>query len=164
MAYFTARPNGRWEIRESHRTERGPRSRTLASFRELSPEVLERAVARSAEQIHPDRLRRDAEAAGVPTGPGEADRLARALLALVAQERLPREPLRRALMHNLRRHDPALQSSAAAGEVSREDREADEVTGARLAEVLDLAEALPYTPKKDLEYPRLIDRVKRKAA
>ena len=84
MAYVVTRPRGRFEIRESVHTDKGPRARSLASFTELSDEVLARAL-----EARPRRgaSRRD---------PGDAliD-----LLGLVAQvsafgPRRAREPLR----------------------------------------------------------------------
>lgn len=44
MAYVVARPNGRFEVRESSHTPRGPRARTLAGFQTLTDEVLARAA------------------------------------------------------------------------------------------------------------------------
>jgi hypothetical protein len=47
MSYVVARPRGRFEIRESLHTQRGPRARTLAGFGVLSDEVLARAAERA---------------------------------------------------------------------------------------------------------------------
>ncbi|HUN77339.1 MAG TPA: hypothetical protein VMU32_00295 [Solirubrobacteraceae bacterium] len=47
MAYVAARRNGRFEIRESVHTARGPRARSLAGFAVLSDEVLARAARRA---------------------------------------------------------------------------------------------------------------------
>ena len=40
MAYVVARPRGRFEIRESVHTPKGPRARSLANFAHLTDEVL----------------------------------------------------------------------------------------------------------------------------
>jgi hypothetical protein len=83
MAYLYLRRNGRAEIREAHNTSRGPRSRTLASFRgELTEELLDRAESAAARPFDRDALRRRAVAQGLPVRrerPG-ADAAARALL------------------------------------------------------------------------------------
>jgi hypothetical protein len=47
MAYVVSRRNGRFEIRESLHTPRGPRARSLASFDVLTGEVLARAAQRA---------------------------------------------------------------------------------------------------------------------
>jgi hypothetical protein len=47
MAYVVARPNGRFEVRESLHTPKGPRARTLAGFQILTDEVLARAARRA---------------------------------------------------------------------------------------------------------------------
>ena len=47
MAYVVPRRDGRFEIRESVQTERGPRCRTLANFAVLTEDVLGRAEDRA---------------------------------------------------------------------------------------------------------------------
>jgi hypothetical protein len=47
VAFVVARHNGRFELRESLHTARGPRARTLAGFGVLSDDVLARAAARA---------------------------------------------------------------------------------------------------------------------
>jgi hypothetical protein len=47
MAYVATRRNGRFEIRESVHTPRGPRARSLVGFAVLSDEVLARAAQRA---------------------------------------------------------------------------------------------------------------------
>jgi hypothetical protein len=82
MAYLARRPGGRCDIRESVLTARGPRSRTLASFRgALTPEALERARRRATRPLDPARLRALAEAQGIPVSERRQDRAARELLA-----------------------------------------------------------------------------------
>ena len=53
---------GEFEIRESRSTPKGPRSRTLASFKELSDEVVAKARAKAAKALEAEELR---NAAGV---------------------------------------------------------------------------------------------------
>jgi hypothetical protein len=67
MAYVVARPRGRFEIRESVHTPEGSRARSLASFRELSDEVLAKASERARRPFDPDAVRASAARAGAPT-------------------------------------------------------------------------------------------------
>ena len=63
MAYVVARPKGRFEIRESVHTPKGPRARSLANFAQLTDEVLATARRRATRPF-------DAEAvAGRPHAP-----------------------------------------------------------------------------------------------
>ena len=80
MAYVVARPQGRYEIRESVHTAKGPRARSLANFARFTDEVLERARTRASRPFDDEAVRRAAEravagqtgAARVPTAPGAA--------------------------------------------------------------------------------------------
>jgi hypothetical protein len=82
MAYLYQRPDGRIEIREAHASERGPRSRTLVSFRgALTPEHLDRAEARATRPLDRAALRARARARGVPVREAGAAAAARSLLA-----------------------------------------------------------------------------------
>jgi hypothetical protein len=67
MAYVVARPRRRFEIRESVHTPKGPRARSLASFTELSDEVLGKAGRRASRPFDPDAVRTSAARAGAPT-------------------------------------------------------------------------------------------------
>ncbi len=55
MAYVVARPKGRYEIRESVHTPKGPRARSLANFTQLDDEVLARARERATPPLRPGR-------------------------------------------------------------------------------------------------------------
>jgi hypothetical protein len=57
MAYVVARPKGRFEIRESIHTPKGPRARSLANFSHLSDEVLARANERATRPFDQDAVR-----------------------------------------------------------------------------------------------------------
>lgn len=91
--YATPRRHGSWELRESVSTPAGPRSRTLASFRTLTPDVVERARERSSKRVDAATVRRAARRAGAPVAAGDADRAAGELLAALARGRAPRPPL-----------------------------------------------------------------------
>jgi hypothetical protein len=67
MAYVVARPNGRFEIRESVHTQKGPRSRSLANFSLLTDEVLARAAGRATRPFHAGAVLGAARRAGAPT-------------------------------------------------------------------------------------------------
>lgn len=74
MAYLYVRKTGRVEIREAHNTSRGPRSRTLASFRgALGDEILERAESAANGPFDRDALRARALELGVRVAPATAD-------------------------------------------------------------------------------------------
>lgn len=82
MAYLYRRKDGRAEIREAHSTPRGPRSRTLASFRgPLTDEHLDRAETASARGIDRDAIRERAVQLGIPFERASVDATARALIA-----------------------------------------------------------------------------------
>ena len=82
MAYLYQRKGGRAEIREAHTTERGPRSRTLVSFRgPLRPEHLDRAEAAAQRPFDRGALERRARELGIAVEEPRADRAARELIA-----------------------------------------------------------------------------------
>src|SRR5690242_6537231 len=90
MAYVVARRDGRYEIRESRATPAGPRSRTLATFRSLTPEVLAQARSRAMARLDEARIRARAAELGARTTPTSAATAARQLLrSLRAGESLP---------------------------------------------------------------------------
>jgi len=63
MAYVVARPRGRFEIRESLHTPKGPRARTLANFEQLTDKVLDTARLRASRPFDLDAVRASAEKA-----------------------------------------------------------------------------------------------------
>ena len=64
MAYVVVRPKGRFEIRESVHTPKGPRARTLANFELLTDKVLDTARLRATRPFDLDAVRASAEKAG----------------------------------------------------------------------------------------------------
>lgn len=66
MAFVVARPNGRFEIRESQHTSRGPRARTLTGFRVLSDAVLAEAARRASRPFDVQAVLRSSRRAGAP--------------------------------------------------------------------------------------------------
>jgi len=68
MAYVVARPEGRFEIRESVHTPKGPRARSLANFATLTDDVLERAQQRATRPFDRQAVREAARRAATPDG------------------------------------------------------------------------------------------------
>jgi len=66
MAYVVTRPKGRFEIRESVHTPKGPRARSLANFAHLTDEVLVTARARADRPFDAAAVRASASRAGAP--------------------------------------------------------------------------------------------------
>jgi len=65
MAYVVARPKGRFEVRESLHTPKGPRARTLAGFFDvLTGEVLAAATARAQRPFDANAVVESARRAG----------------------------------------------------------------------------------------------------
>jgi len=82
VAHLVVRKDGRIDVRESVATAKGPRSRTLATFRgALTPEVIERAAARASRPVDPAALEARAAALGIAVTTRREDRAARDLLA-----------------------------------------------------------------------------------
>jgi hypothetical protein len=75
MAYVVARPKGRFEVRESLHTPKGPRARSLAGFDVLTDGVLAAAAARSTRPFDAEAVLASARRAGAPvrTGVGVAE-------------------------------------------------------------------------------------------
>jgi hypothetical protein len=157
MAYVVARKTGAWEIRESHSTDVGPRSRTLASFRTLTPDVIERARGRSSKELDADELRRAARRAGAPVvGPG-SDAAAGELLAELAAGRRPRPLLARLLVQALSNDatQPTDNAQAAAAWISA----SPERRGETLRDLLLLVDHLPRRAARGGHpFPRIVSR------
>lgn len=66
------RANGRFEIRESVHTPKGPRARTLATFRRLTEEALAHAASRSQRPFDARSVVAAARRAGAPVARGAA--------------------------------------------------------------------------------------------
>ncbi|HEY3959182.1 MAG TPA: hypothetical protein VGL68_01590 [Solirubrobacteraceae bacterium] len=66
MAYVVARRNGRFEIRESLHTPKGPRARSLVGFETLTDKVLETAAGRATRSFDADTVMASARRAGAP--------------------------------------------------------------------------------------------------
>jgi hypothetical protein len=141
MAFVVAKRDGRFEIRESRMTDRGPRARSLATFEVLTDDVLDLAVARAHALVDRGAVMRKAGALGAAVVRDPAAATARTLVAQLRRgDRLPA-----ALVAELRRLLPRatanrLDSLEGAGDwVGRSDVE----RGAALRDLLSLASAIP---------------------
>lgn len=150
MAYVVRRPAGRWEIRESYTSDGGPRARTLATFRVLSPEVIERASKRARSPFDRERLLRAGKRAGVPFAPAPGDALAASILRGIGRGDRIRPGLRSLLINRLgvppRSVDESLADWIGASMHER---------GAALVDLLGLADRLPKPSKSMLRFPGL---------
>ena len=74
MAYVVARPKGRFEIRESVHTPKGPRARSLANFAHLDDEVLDRARRRASRPFDTEAVGRAAAERAAANGTARHER------------------------------------------------------------------------------------------
>lgn len=153
MAFLVPRKNGAWEIRETHSTPKGPRSTTLATFRELDGEVIERARARTSQPLDPEELRQAALRAGAPVAKSAVDDAASRLLSELSQGRKPRRGLRRLLADAVDSADAGLSDAAKAAQ--EWIAATPEEHGKTLRDLLLLADAIPHRRRPDqIEFPR----------
>jgi hypothetical protein len=148
MAFVVATKRGGFEIRESQNTSKGPRSKTLATFRELSDEIIEKARARAGKSLSAEELREAATRAGAPGAWAPSDRAARELIGELGKGRQLDPTLRRLLVDLLNgKENPVSEWMAA----SLDER------GGALVDLLLLADALPANGhrSKPLDFPRL---------
>src|SRR5205823_13758035 len=95
MAFVVRRPVGRWEIRESLLTDAGPRARSLASFRVLTPDVVALAEDRATTSFEAEAVVAAARRAGAAVDASAEDRLARHMLVGMRGGRVPSPGLAR---------------------------------------------------------------------
>jgi len=163
MAFIVATKPGRFEVRESRNTAAGPRSRTLASFKELTEETIEKARGRAENPPSAEELRAAALRAGAPVAPAPVDGAARDLLARLAKGQRPDPMLRRLLLDALlnedrsdSRRDPAASVSDTARSVSEWVGASASERGDTLVDLLLLADALPLRRRAETSaFPRL---------
>jgi hypothetical protein len=155
MAYVVARPGGAWEIRESRTTPAGPRGRTLATFRELTPDVIAHARARSSRPLRENKLRELAVRAGVPVAARIPNQAAGELLAELASGSRPRPVLVRLLVDAI---DPgaAERVSDSARAAARWIVASPAQRGETLRDLLLLTDRLPAAPAASPQrFPRI---------
>jgi hypothetical protein len=153
MAFVVARPHGRYEIRESRHTPAGPRARTLATFRVLTPDVLAKARGKARGDFDVNKIRARAAELNIPERAPNAACAARTLLReLRAGDTVP--PV---LVHELRRALPEAEPIPETIGDAPMWIDADVTTRARaLYDLLDLGSYLPI-PRRPLRsaFPRL---------
>jgi len=158
MAYVTSTKRGTFEIRESRSTPKGPRSRTLASFAELTDEVIEKARSKADKPPSREELIDAARRAGAPVARPAADQAARELIAALGKGKQPEPRLRRLLSAKLS-DDPkeAIAPSDPARAVAEWMASTPAERGKTLVDLLLLADALPHAARrgKPLRFPRL---------
>jgi len=163
MAYVVATKPGRFEVRESVSTPKGPRSRTLAGFRELTSETIETVRAKSEKPPTAADLTHLALRAGAPVRGSDLDEAARETLRRIASGEQPDPKLRRLLIDALSEPNSREQSSRPKGAISDAARAAAQWVGvssedraAALRELLELADALPIRLRPhEIGFPHL---------
>jgi hypothetical protein len=161
MAFVVATQRGRYEIRESQHTSKGPRSRTLASFKELSDDVIEKARARASKPLSAAEVERAARKVGAPGARDPIDRAARELIAELGKGRHLDPTLRRLLIDLLEKNDLDDHETRPATDAERSVAEwmasTPQERGNTLFDLLLLADALPHGGRvgKALEFPLL---------
>ncbi len=156
MTYVVARHRQReptYEIRESELTDRGPRARSLATFRVLDDAVLARARARALRPFDPAAVRASAQRLGAPIEVAEpAERHARALLSQVLKGNPPAPALAALLRREVTtEYEPpdgveAMLPWIAATPMDR---------AIALRDLLDLGDKLPPRPRPQSAFPRI---------
>jgi hypothetical protein len=156
MAFIVPTKKGTFEIRESRSTPAGPRSRTLATFRELTDETIAKAQERAVKSPSADELREAALRAGAPIASPAIDRASRELLGRLAKGERPDPMLRHLLLDALTNEDRDGRPTDPTTAVSDSARSASEWVGATPAErgaaledLLLLADALPLRRRGD---------------
>lgn len=148
MAFVVRRPGGRWEIRESVQTARGPRARSLATFRVLGPEVLDKAERAATAPLDRDAVLLAARASGAPVGEPPPDRAARTLIIELATGRRVSPGLERLLRD-------MLGDGRSADSVAEWVGATAAARGAALRDLLGLADRLPAPRRGELRFPPL---------
>lgn len=161
MTFVVPTRKGNYEVRESRSTDKGPRSQTLVSFRELTDEVIEKARAKAVKPPSAEELRRAARRAGAPVAREPTEQAARELIAELARGKWLDPTLRRILLEMLQkgyREDasPSPKNEAARAVALWMAATPDE-RGRALFDLLLLADALPSGGRlgKPLSFPRL---------
>jgi len=163
MAYVVATKPGRFEVRESASTSDGPRSRTLASFCELTTATIERVQAKADKPPTDAELIRLALRAGAPVRRSDLDEAAGEALRRIASGEQPDPKLRRLLVDALSEQGANEQAFGPSGLISDAARAASQWIGvgveeraSALRELLELADALPVRLRPhEIGFPHL---------
>lgn len=147
MSFVTAVRNGAFEVRESRTTPEGPRSRTLASFRELDAATIGKVLERAAKPPEREELIQAALRAGATIAASPADEAARGLLRSLARGESPSDKNRRLLLDALNG-----ESRSAAEWLGPSPAE----RGEALKDLLLLTDAIPLRRRRrEIGFPRI---------
>lgn len=161
MAFVVATKRGKFEVRESHSTPQGPRSRTLATFAVLTDEVIEKARARAAKPPSAKELKEAAARAGAPVSGAPIDESARETLRRIANGERLNPMLGQLLLDALSNNgdhpaQPAPVASDSARAASQWFGASLTERGEALRDLLNLADALPVRMRsREIGFPRL---------
>jgi hypothetical protein len=157
MAFVVPTRTGRFEIRESRTTPKGPRATTLASFRELTDEVIEKAQSKAGAPLDAEDLRRAARRAGAPIAGQPVDRAARELIAELAKGAELAPNLRRLLAEAIGGWNAPASSPTSSRSAAEWIAATPEQRGKTLEDLLLLVDALPSGSRrgKPLHFPSL---------
>lgn len=164
MAFIVPTKAGKFEIRESHATPTGPRSRTLVAFSELNDETISRAQAKASKPLDAEKLRRAARKVSAPVARRPVDRAGRELIAELGKGRGVDPTLRCILLDLLangqREGAQPSRTHEAAHEVAEWMAATPADRGKALVDLLLLADALPSGGRrgKPLRFPRLVSK------
>jgi hypothetical protein len=147
MTYVVPTKGGKFEARESRATPDGPRSRTLASFRELDEATIRKVIDRAEKTPTREELIEAVLRAGASLAPPPVEAAARALLRSLARGEALSSRDRRLLLDAL----------------GGESRQAAEWLGTPLSErgealrdLLGLGDAIPIRRRPDASrFPRI---------
>jgi hypothetical protein len=154
MAFVVKRSDGRFEIRESLVTPAGPRARTLAPFRVLTDEVIERARSRARRPFDAAKIRRRASELRAPQVQGSVSATTRRLVSDLRHGERPPPALVAALTRVLPPAPAVIAPDSLDGAL--EWIEADlALRGRTLRDLLELASLLPQRRRGELVFPRL---------
>src|SRR5947209_18173832 len=154
MAFVVRRPGGRFEIRESHATPRGPRAPPLVTFAALTPAVLDRAERAAVGPFDRDKVLASARRVGAPTDASPAEVGARRLAGALATGAELSPGLRRLLVDRLAGGGSLPRLEAGDGVAEWLDASAER-RGEALRDLLDLGDRLPVRRRGRLRFPGL---------
>jgi hypothetical protein len=147
MAFVVGRPGGRFEVRESRATPRGPRARTLATFTTLDDAVVAHVIERAELPVDVHGLVHAARRAGAPVavGASPADAAARVLLAEIRAGHRPSPALAAALSDAV---EPDIHVSDSVRAAAAWSGATPEERGDALRDLLLLADRLPVPRRR----------------
>jgi hypothetical protein len=147
MAYIVAKKGGTFEARESHTTPDGPRSRTLATFREFDEATIRKVIDRAERKPTREELIEAVLRAGGPLAPTPVEAAARALLRSLARGEALSSRNRRLLLDAL---DGESMSAAEWLDTPLAER------GEALRDLLGLGDAVPIRRRPDkTSFPKI---------